>query len=253
MSLLKDFEDRIESTLEGFFARRFKSGVHPVEVAKRLAREMDSGRTIGVAKVYAPTDYAVLLSKKDYDRIQPYEDAFTRELADFLVAHAAKEHYALLQRPTIKLSAKAGLTLGRMEVESVLAAEPDRPSGGGTEVISAEMVEELKRQIAAGAEPEAPARPARLEMEDGDQVFALAGEHASIGRLAASDVKLADSNVSRRHAEIVRTPDGYEIIDLGSTNGTLVNDEPVRSRLLADGDRVTLGTVTLIFRDGSGV
>ncbi len=249
MSLLKDFENRIESALEGFFARRFKSGVHPVEVAKRLAREMDANRTIGVANVYAPTEFVVLLSKRDYDRIKPYEPAFVRELADFLVAHASKEHYALLQRPDIKLTAKAGLTLGQLKVESALAAEPEPSVGGGTQVIAPEMVEELKRQISATKPPAAP----RLEMESGGGPFEIAAERVMIGRLAASDLTLADSNVSRRHAEIVRTAEGYEIVDLGSTNGTLVNDEPVDRRVLADGDRITLGTVNLIFRDGRHV
>jgi len=249
VSLLKDFENRIESTLEGFFARRFKSGVHPVEVAKRLAREMDANRTIGVAKVYAPTEFVVLLSKRDYDRIKPYEPAFVRELADFLVAHAAKEHYALLQRPEISLKSKAGLTLGQMKVESALAVEPEPSVGGGTQVIAPEMVEELKRQIIETKPPAA----ARLEPESRGAPFELGSERASIGRLAANDLTLTDTNVSRRHAEIVRTPDGYEIVDLGSTNGTLVNDEPVRRRLLADGDRITLGTISLIFRDGQRV
>lgn len=248
MSLLKDFENRIESSLEGFFARRFKSGVHPVEVAKRLVREMDANRTIGVANVYAPTEYIVLLSKKDYDRIKPYEDAFGRELAEFLVAHAAKEHYALLQRPEIKLRSKAGLVLGQLHVESVLAAEPQRPTGGGTEIISPEVVEELKKQIA-----QSPAGPARLVIEAEGKSFPIETEHVSIGRLAANDVTLVDSNVSRRHAQIVRSAEGFEVVDLDSTNGTLVNDEPVRRRVLADGDRITLGTVTVVFRDGSSV
>lgn len=248
MSLLKDFENKIETTLEGFFARRFKSGVHPVEVAKRLAREMDSERTIGVNKVYAPTEYVVLLSKKDHDRIQPFEAAFVRELSDFLVAHAAKEHYALLQRPQVKIKAKAGVVLGRLEIESVLAAEPEKPEGGGTQIISPEAVEELRAQIA-----EVAPKPARLELEADGTTFALGAERARIGRLAANDVTLTDTNVSRQHAEVVPTGAGYEIIDLGSTNGTLVNDEPISKRALADGDRITLGTTTLIFRDGAGV
>lgn len=248
MSLLKDFENKIETTLEGFFARRFKSGVHPVEVAKRLSREMDSNRTIGVAKVYAPTEYMVMLSKKDYDRIKPYREAFTRELADFLVAHAAKERYSLLQRPSVKLKSKAGLVLGQLQVESVLAAEPDRPAGGGTEIIPPEAVEELKRQIAA----EAP-KGARLEVAAEGKEFALGTRRVRIGRLAANDIALADSNVSRQHAEIVPTRDGYEIVDLGSTNGTLVNDERVVHRTLADGDRITLGTTELVFRVGDHV
>lgn len=248
MSLLKDFENKIETTLEGFFARRFKSGVHPVEVAKRLAREMDANRTIGVAKVYAPTEYLVVLSKKDYDRIKPYEDDFVRELAEFLVAHAAKEHYSLLSRPSIKLKSKAGLVLGQLQVESVLASEPGRPTGGGTEIIAPEVVAELKRRI----ETEAP-KPARLEIEAEGTSFALGRKRVRIGRLAANEITLSDTNVSRQHAEIVAGDDGYEIVDLGSTNGTLVNDEPVKSRPLADGDRITLGTTTLTFRDGTHV
>lgn len=251
MSLLKNFENRIETTLEGFFAKRFKSGVHPIEVAKRLAREMDSNRTIGVSSVYAPTEYVVLLSKKDHDRIKPYEDAFTRELAEFLVAHAAKEHYALLQRPEIRLKAKAGLVLGQLQVESVLAAEPGRPAGGGTEIIAPEVVAELKQQIAT--EAAAAPQPARLEIEGEETVFPLDSDRVRIGRLASNDITLADSNISRLHAEILRTTDGYEVLDLGSTNGTLVNDEPVRRHVLADGDRITLGTTSLVFRDGPHV
>ncbi len=247
MSLLKDFENKIETTLEGFFAKRFKSGVHPVEVAKRLVREMDSNRTIGVGKVFAPTEYVVLLSKKDYDRVKPYERAFVQELSEFLVGHAAKEHYTLLQRPNVKLKSKAGLVLGQLQVESVLAAEPGRPTGHGTEVIAPEAVEEIKRQAAAKREPP------RIEVPAEGQIFKLGSNPVDIGRMAANRIRVQDKNVSRRHAEIVPAEGGYDIVDLDSTNGTFVNEEPVKRRRLHDGDRITLGTTELVFRDAASV
>jgi len=241
VSLLKDFENKIETTLEGFFARRFKSGVHPVEVAKRLAREMDSNRTIGIGKVYAPTDYVILLSKKDYDRIKPYEAAFVSELSEFLVGHAAKEHYTLLQRPSIRLKSKAGLVLGQLQVESVLAAEPGRPAGGGTEIIAPEVVEEIKRKTRQQA-------VATLELPAEGQMYRLGTDAVTIGRLAASDIRVGDRNVSRRHAQVLPVEGGYEVVDLDSTNGVLVNEQPVKRHRLQDGDVITLGTTELVFR-----
>jgi len=109
-------------------------------------------------------------------------------------------------------------------------------------------VAELKEAIAK----EAP-KPARLELQSEGTSFALGDKRLRIGRLAANEITLADSNISRQHAEVVPVEDGYEIIDLGSTNGTLVNDERIHSRLLAEGDRITLGTTTLVFRGGSHV
>jgi pSer/pThr/pTyr-binding forkhead associated (FHA) protein len=80
--------------------------------------------------------------------------------------------------------------------------------------------------------------------------FPLAGERTTIGRMAGSDIELKDPGASREHAEIRRTRDGYAVVDLGSTNGTMVNNATVKQRDLTEGDLITIGRTTLEFRSG---
>ncbi|MBI4734247.1 MAG: DUF3662 domain-containing protein, partial [Rubrobacteridae bacterium] len=102
MSLLKDLEQRFETLFEGFFTRQFKSGVQPVEIAKKLSREMDGHRAIGVSKIYVPNHYIIHLNVQDAERLKPFERTLIGELQTFLLEHAHKEGYELLERPLLE-------------------------------------------------------------------------------------------------------------------------------------------------------
>jgi hypothetical protein len=212
---LQQFERRLERLVEGVFAKAFRSGLQPVEVGRRLTREMDLHRTVGVRGVLVPNCFEIALSAPDHERFAPFEESLLRDLADMARQHARDEGYAFVGPVEITLEADASLTPGMFLVSSEV------------------------KEGAGGA-------PGALLLPDGARVE-LADEPVTIGRLPDCDVVLEDRNVSRRHAEVRRTPSGFVVVDLDSTNGTKVNGAGVKERRLADGDSITIGTTTIRF------
>jgi pSer/pThr/pTyr-binding forkhead associated (FHA) protein len=212
---LDQFERRLERLVEGAFAKAFRGGLQPVEIGRRLNREMDLRRTVGVRGVIAPNAYRVLVSKEDFTRFQPLE----RELVSSL-AEAAREH----------ARAEGYLLVGPLEVD----LEPDDSLSPGTFLVGGE-VKEGKGGPAAS-----------VVLPDGSRVR-LAEEPLAIGRLPDCDVVLVDPNVSRRHAELRRDGTTVVVVDLGSTNGTRVNGATVKRRQLSDGDEISVGSSSLRF------
>jgi ABC transport system ATP-binding/permease protein len=87
--------------------------------------------------------------------------------------------------------------------------------------------------------------------EDGTSVdFALTAEIMVVGRDEAADIRVDEGLVSRTHARLERRPEGYVVVDLGSTNLTRVNGEPVSERLLKTGDEVRFARARCLFVDG---
>ena len=79
--------------------------------------------------------------------------------------------------------------------------------------------------------------------------YALAREWTRIGRSLAADIRFDDPTVSRRHALIVRQPDGLRVLDDRSLNGVFVNGERVEWSTLADNDEIVIGRHRLYFLD----
>lgn len=231
MGILRDFEHRLERIVEGFFTKAFRSGLQPVELAKRVLREMDAGKTVGVREVWVPNRYVLRLSGEDRERLAGMENALGRELERVVVDGARERGFGLVARPEVVFETDEQLRRGEFVVASELTEDTGAPPQGGETL---------------------PGRPFLALVEDGSVVkeFALERDTALIGRLAGSEVEISDPGASRRHAEVRRQGDGYVIVDLGSTNGTLVNDDPVSERTLEDGDRITIGQTTLEFRKG---
>jgi hypothetical protein len=214
---LQRFERRLERLVEGAFSKAFRSGLQPVEIGRRLAREMDAGRTLGVRGTVAPNRFTVWLSPDDLERFAGFHDALEAELADAAREHARDEGYRFE---------------GPVEV-SVVGADGARR---GDLRVGAEIV--------AGAH----GAPGRLVLPDGRRVE-LREDGAVIGRLPDCAIALSDPQVSRRHAEIRRDERGYRIVDLGSTNGVLVNGIQVREQVLGDGDTILVGATTLRYEE----
>lgn len=78
-------------------------------------------------------------------------------------------------------------------------------------------------------------------------VFAVNKEEVVIGRVGECDVVLNHITVSRKHASIKKTPDGYVVMDLKSANGLRVNDKDVTEAVLKDDDEIQIGNYTLRF------
>ena len=78
--MLRQIEHKIESLFEGIFGRAFRTHVQPVELARKLAKEMDDGKTVSVSRVYVPNEYSVYLSPGDREQFESYEDSLVDEL-----------------------------------------------------------------------------------------------------------------------------------------------------------------------------
>lgn len=227
--ILRDFERRLGSLVEGFFATTFRSGLQPVELAKRVMREMDAGKTVGVRDVWAPNRFAFSLSAEDGGRFEQVEQALVSELKQVVRDTALERGWGLVGPPSVELEIDEHLARGRLRCVASFVGGPG----------------ELPPAVPAAGE-------AGLALLDGERVsdtFRLS-EVATIGRLPSCDVVLTDPGASREHARISRRNDGYVVTDMGSTNGTLVNGDPVSEQLLVDGDRITIGSTVLEFRRG---
>jgi Protein of unknown function (DUF3662)/FHA domain len=213
---LQQFEDRLERIVEGTLAKPFRGNLQPVEIGRRLTREMDLHRRVGVRGLIAPNVFTVTLAQADVERFSNFLDALVRELAEAAREHARNEQYTFVGPIDVQILEGTRLRPGRFSVATDVI---EGPEGYG----SAELVLPGGSRVAVGAEP------------------------VVIGRLPDCDVVLNDPNVSRRHAEIRRTHDAVVVRDLGSTNGTRVNGAVIKEQHLSGGDTITVGSTSVGF------
>lgn len=220
-----------------------------MELARKLAKEMDSHRTASVSRVYVPNQYSVFLSPEDHERLEGYERSLEQELSGYLLEHARRHDYALLTRPEVKLETDERLRLGEFGIQTRLVKPPARqgeqPSqgeAGHTMVYTAPQQKKKSRQ------PGSRLVETRAIVSLDDRRYVLDGPTAVLGRSKDCDCTIRDPNISRRHAELTRGSTGdWQIADLGSTNGVKVNGRRVDSSRLSPGDEVTMGTTRFVF------
>jgi Protein of unknown function (DUF3662)/FHA domain len=253
MSVLRSLESKIAGLVEGTFSRAFRSEVRPVEIARKLAREMEEHKSLSVSRTYVPNEYRVFLSPRDRERFADYEDALVTELAGYLLEYARRERLALMARPVIEFETddrlglgEFGIQTGPIQVPQDSRAEPapmsEQAQSGRTMVYSAagrvaEPLEERARTRAQTA----------LLLLDGKRLV-VGPTGATLGRSRQCDVVLDDPNVSRQHAEIRPRGGSWVLTDLGSTNGSSLNGRRIDSpEVLKRGDEIELGTSALTF------
>ncbi|HUR13658.1 MAG TPA: DUF3662 and FHA domain-containing protein [Mycobacteriales bacterium] len=221
MGVLQRFERRLEGLVQGAFTKAFGGWVEPVEVAAALTREAEDRKTIVAAgRVLVPNAFVVELSQADTDRLREYDEPLRTELAA-MVRESAQEHgWSFVGPVEVQLREVEDLDTGAFRIRSSVVAGGEQPA------------------------PDAAPGP-RLEI--GTTTHALTGTTV-IGRGAEADVQLTDTGVSRKHAELRLVDDAVEVHDLGSTNGTYVNGQRVKTASLRDGDRVRVGTTELVLR-----
>ena len=232
MKIFREFEKKLEGLFEGVFLRAFKSGVHPVELGRKLVREMEGHKVIGVtSRVYVPNRYQVGLPPGDYSRFESYQTVMATELENLLISYIREKGYAVLDRPRVSLCEADGLREGDFWIKC--AMEGGLPSEGAPD-----------REGSYDG-------PAYLELLDSGEPpprFLLNKEETEVGRTQNNDIVLPDPNVSRAHCRFQKRGESYFLIDLGSTNGSWVNEERVAEAELADNDLIRLGTTRLVFR-----
>ncbi len=251
MGVLQEFERRLEGAVEGFFARAFRSGVQPVELAKAVQRYAESNQHVTSDGVVVPNVYRVAVGPKDHDRLQGYGTSLPRELAELVARTAAEREWILRGPARVKVELAEDLKLGRYRLAGrVEAVERDAPPRQPAPPPEAARRDEPRAAIEhTQVVTAAPRGDGALVVRtagahQGDRVD-LVGSRVTIGRLPSCDLTIDDSTVSREHAAVVRRADGWWVIDLGSTNGTRVNGRRAAEHPLTHGDRLELGDVVV--------
>jgi hypothetical protein len=236
VSLIGDFEERLERAVDGFFARLFRSGVHPVEIGKRLLRVMEDGQTVALRRTYVPNVYRISVGDKDYEKLAPLEPKLVEELEIFVGEAARQRQWSLPDSPRVSFTTDPKLGQGefRIVAEAVSLREKAEPEAAPSR---------------SGRRAESSGRPSLVLMSDDQELKTLPVERRiRIGRQSDNDLVVTDPGVSRHHAEVINTNGTCTLHDLGSTNGTYVNGTVVSEHALREGDRISLGSTVVEFR-----
>lgn len=262
MNLLKSVENTIARLVEGAFGRAFRSEVRPMELARKLAREMDAHRTVSVSRTYVPNEYVVWLSPEDRERYEGVEDEVIEELCAYLLEHARREELILAGPVDVEFDTDDRLTLGEFGIQARLVRSDGQSSEGGRrsgrQARLPEEDEHGKTMIySTSARVRGPVEEVHAQRAQ-RALLLLAGPPSrrlllppaggTIGRSRDCDVVLDDTGISRHHAHIRPGGAGWEIEDLGSTNGVHVNGIEVTGRHpLHSGDRIEFGSTDARF------
>jgi hypothetical protein len=250
MSVLRSIESKIEGLFEGVFGRAFRTHVQPIELARKLVKEMDDHRNVSVSRVYVPNEYTVYLSLDDRKQFDGYEEALVGELQEYLAEHARREKYALLDPPRVLVTTDDDLAVGEFGIATRLVAGESSLEALPAELPVAEpaqtMIYRTPEPIVPDAPPPEPKREV-ITLTIGDEKHEVTKPSVVLGRSREADVRVSDLNVSRRHAELRQEGTAYWIVDLGSTNGLAVNGKQVEKKRLRDGDCITLGSTDVVF------
>jgi hypothetical protein len=251
MSMLRNLEAKLGGLVEGAFGRAFRTSVQPVELAHKLAKEMEDNQMASVSRVYVPNHYRVYLSPQDREQFSSYEPALRKELSDYLLEHARQESFALSTRPQVEFHTDERLDLGEFGIQAQLLAPPEEEQeaeSAGASPSAGDFGHTMVYSPSRDARRIEPAQDRRQALLVGDgRRNVLSGSHVVLGRSREADIVLQDPNVSRRHAELRRDEGGWQIVDLGSTNGIKVNGRRVSNQPLSPGDQITIGVTDLTF------
>jgi hypothetical protein len=236
MGIFTRFEKKVEGAVNGVFARAFKGDVQPVEITARLQRELDAeAKLMSRDKRLVPNRFVVGLSPHDHDKLAPYSKTLTSELAGELRAHATTMGYVFSGPIDIQLELDQSLPTGRFTVESEAVAGVDADRS---------LVDTAALQRA------------QLVLEVNGMRHQLRPPGLVIGRGTEADLRINDPGISRRHAEIRVKGSGavleVDIVDLGSTNGIIVNGHRVRHATLQSGSRIEIGSTRMLVHAPAG-
>ena len=246
--VLRALEQKIEALFEGVFGRAFRAHVQPVELARKLAKEMDDHKSVSVSRVYVPNEYTVYLAPTDREQFEGYETSLLAELEEYLTEHAKRESYALLTPPRVQLETDEDLTVGEFGIATRMVQprhghrteEPAEISEPGATMIYKPVPHE------EGEEPEGVQREVAVLSWNG-RTLRVDKRSVTLGRSRGCDIQIEDSNISRRHAELRQEGSAYWIVDLDSTNGLEVDGRRVKRAKLEPGSTFTVGSTEVTF------
>jgi hypothetical protein len=236
MGIFARFEKKVEGAVSGVFARAFKGDVQPVEIAARLQRELDAeAKLMSRDKRLVPNEFTVHLSQHDHDKLAPYANTLTAELAAELRNYAREMGYVFNGPIKIGFELDSRLPTGRFTVSSQAVAGITQRGGRPSET-------SISR--------------APLVLEVNGTRHPLQPPGLVIGRGSEADLRINDPGISRRHAQIRVNPAGQglqiDIVDLGSTNGIMVNGHKVQQAALREGARIEIGSTRMLVHAPGG-
>jgi Protein of unknown function (DUF3662)/FHA domain len=253
MPVFRSIESKLESLFEGVFGRAFRTNVQPVELARKLVKEMDDHKNVSVSRVYVPNEYTVYLSPGDREQFASYEAQLRDELGDYLAEHARRETYALLTAPRVEFETDDDLDVGVFGIATRMV-QPTGAEAEGPPTDVEPNATMVYKPSAAVPQPTEPASPVDLGIQREVAVLTwdgrrheVAKRRVVIGRSKEADVQVSDPNVSRRHAELRQEGATYWLVDLESTNGVEVGGKRVKRLKLEDGTRFTIGSTEIAF------
>ena len=216
MGLLDNFEKGLERAVNGAFAKTFKSGLQPVEITAALRRELDTkAAVVARDRILVPNCFTVRLSRSDYERMLGLGPTLTDELTQHVQRHAAAQGYSFAGGISIALSEDPSLSAGMLEIQSV----------------------NVKGEVAWTP-----------VLEINGKRHPILHSHTVIGRGSDADITVDDTGISRRHVEILWDGKRAQVNDLGSTNGSLLNGNPVAKAPLPPDSVIDIGRTRIVFR-----
>ncbi|WP_022881876.1 FhaA domain-containing protein [Gryllotalpicola ginsengisoli] len=215
MGFLDNFEKGLERAVNMAFAKTFRSGLQPVELTSALRREMDTkAAVVARDRILTPNSFTLRLAPADYERMSRMGGALTDELTSFVQKHARAQHYAFAGAVSVELQSDTGLSTGVLEVDSGNVKQDVRWSP---------------------------------VVDVNGKRHPLTHARTVIGRGSEADITVDDTGISRRHVEIAWDGNRAQARDLGSTNGSKLNDRPLSTAVLSPGDVITAGRTRIVF------
>jgi len=250
MNPLRTLEEWAEATLETSVTRLLGSRLQPIQLARSLATVLRRQRTATVDGFLAPNVYTIHLNPADFALFDSFQEALEQELGRFLDGEAARQSLRLLAPATVRLVATPGQHAGRVRVQAwVTTTPPTSPQPAAGQTVPPDLTHTQRLALTFSTPPAGTCLVAR----EGNLIFPVTQIVTRLGRSLDNDVILDDRRVSRHHARIEYLNGAFRLFDLGSANGTRLNETPVPTTSgtpLSPGDRLSLGGYDLTFRVG---
>lgn len=242
MNKLDRFENFFERVMEESVGRIFRSPVQPAEIGRRLERAMEANQVVSVEGIIVPNDYRVEMNPQDMVVFADFVPALCRQMEEWLKDLAESRGYEFIDHVRVQIKGDEDVSRRQIYVESEIRELPNFNRDEQDRIQKTEIMRIVKD---TGDIP-----PKLLRFVEGYDIGAtiiVRRPLLTVGRALDNDIVLESAEVSRHHARIEHRGSGFFVVDLGSTNGTLVNGMPSSENELVDGDRITMGNITLEF------
>jgi len=254
VAFVRNLENFFERYIEGFFNKKFSSGLQPVEIAKHLVKEMNAQRSVGISQVYVPNSYSVYINSDDYDRIVPYGQAIRDELSRYLIEEAEGKNYTIIGKPIVDIFLNESIGKGSFFVTSrftePLPVEQDEGQNDDTNDNSSKLSDTrvfTKVTSMLQSKVKVSGSLSVITGLDEGMTVDISTSRVNIGRRESNEMPLTDMNTSRLHSYIVCEDGKHVLYDAKSLNGTYVNGHRITRKTLQTGDRIKVGNTIILY------